>query len=259
MGDHYNTLGVDKNATQEEIKKAYRKLASLHHPDKGGDTTKFQDIQTAYDTIGNVEKRHQYDNPTPNHTHFNNHRGFDYINIFNMFGEQAYRQAAQQQTQTRMKLWITLHDVAKGGKRSIGISNAHGSMNIEIEIPKGINDGDNIQYKELGPNKTDLIITFCIHPTPKWQRKDLHLITEHQVSIWDCLVGGESEIKDILEQPYLITIPPLTHPGAILRLKNKGLTSCQGQTGDLLIKIQAKMPDTISYELSALIKKAQEK
>jgi len=259
MIDHYQTLGVAKTATQEEIKKAYRKLASMHHPDKGGDTTKFQDIQTAYDTIGNIEKRRQYDNPQPQHVHFNGQGAFDLNSIFNMFGAQAYQQAAQQKTQTRMSLWITLHDVAKGGKRSVGIGTAHGSMNIEIEIPLGINDGDNVQYKGLGPNKTDLIINFRIHPNPKWQRKDLHLITEHQVSIWDCLVGGESEIKDILEQQYSITIPPLTQPGSVLRLKNKGLKSRQGQTGDLLIKIQAKMPDSLSYELSALIKEAQKK
>ena len=63
MADAYETLGVSKTATPEEIKTAYRKLASKHHPDKGGDTSKFQEIQTAYDTLSDPVKRQQYDNP----------------------------------------------------------------------------------------------------------------------------------------------------------------------------------------------------
>jgi DnaJ-class molecular chaperone len=67
--DHYNTLGVAKNASPDEIKKAYRKLASQHHPDKGGDKAKFQEIQVAYDTLSDTNKRQQYDNPAPQGFH----------------------------------------------------------------------------------------------------------------------------------------------------------------------------------------------
>ena len=65
MTDHYATLGVTKTASADEIKRAYRKLASQHHPDKGGDTAKFQEIQTAYDTLSDPQKRQQHDNPNP--------------------------------------------------------------------------------------------------------------------------------------------------------------------------------------------------
>ena len=65
MADHYQTLGVSKTANQDEIKRAYRSLASKHHPDKGGDTAKFQEIQTAYATLSDLEKKEQYDNPNP--------------------------------------------------------------------------------------------------------------------------------------------------------------------------------------------------
>jgi DnaJ-class molecular chaperone len=132
-------------------------------------------------------------------------------------------------------------------------------MNIEIEIPMGINDGDNVQYGGIGPGNTDLIINFRIHPHPKWQRNGLTLIAEQTVSIWDCLVGGETIVKDVLNNQYTISVPPLTQPGSLLRLKDKGLRNRQGQTGDLLIRIQAKMPESISSELLDLIKEQQKK
>ena len=77
--DHYQTLGVAKNATPDEIKKAYRKLASQHHPDRGGDTARFQTIQAAYDTLSDPQKRAQYDNPPPQFNGFNpQQNGFDF-------------------------------------------------------------------------------------------------------------------------------------------------------------------------------------
>lgn len=65
MTDHYKTLGVDRNANQDDIKKAYRKMAAQHHPDRGGDTAKFQEVQAAYETLSDEGKRAQYDNPQP--------------------------------------------------------------------------------------------------------------------------------------------------------------------------------------------------
>lgn len=267
MSDHYQTLGVSQTATQDEIKRAYRKLASTNHPDKGGDTKKFQEIQSAYNVLGDEQKRVQYDRPSHfQQVDFNGHGGFDLGSIFNMFGAQFVQHPGNHPNthtrppqQTRMSLWITLQDVASGGNRTVSIGGSHGTMNIEIEIPLGINDGDNVQYTGIGPGNTDLIINFRIHQHPKWQRNGLTLVTDHSVSIWDCLVGGETTVKDILNNEYTINIPPSTQPGSLLRLKDKGLRNRQGQAGDLMIRVQAKMPETISYELTALIKDARAK
>lgn len=270
MSDHYQTLGVNRDASPDEIKKAYRKLAGKYHPDReGGDKAKFQSIQTAYETLSDTSKRAQYDNPATNQ-HFNfefqgGPGGFDFNNIFNMFGaqfqfhQQGFHPHQQRQTHTRMSLWITLQDVAQGGKRPVTVGTQQGTMTIEIEIPLGIEDGDNIQYPGIGPGNTDLIVNFRIHQNPKWHRDGLNLITDHTISVWDLLVGGETKVKDILGNEYNLSIPSMSQPGSMLRLKGKGLASRHTTPGDLLIRLHAKMPNKISPSLIELIKEEQKK
>ena len=266
MTNHYSTLGVPQGATQDEIKRAYRKLAAQHHPDRGGSKEMFQTIQAAYGILGDEQKRQQYDLPQSHgfHFEFGGAPGFDFENIFSMFG-QRFQQGQPGQshqhrpTQTRMSLWVRLEDVASGGKRTVSVGTQHGAMNIEIEIPFGINDGDNVQYAKLGPNGTDLIVNYRIHPNPKWQRNGLNLTTEHAISIWDCLIGGATMVTDIVGNQLTLTIPPLTQPGSLLRLKGRGLTARQGQPGDLLVRINARMPNSIDPELINMIKNLQQK
>ena len=85
---HYDTLGIAKTATPEEIKRAYRKLASQHHPDKGGDTAKFQQVEEAYRVLSDPQQRAQYDNPQPNNIHFNfgHDQNINIDEIFSRFG-----------------------------------------------------------------------------------------------------------------------------------------------------------------------------
>jgi curved DNA-binding protein len=86
MTDYYSTLGVPRTASADEIKRAFRKLASQHHPDKGGDTKKFQEIQAAYDTLGDDRKRAAYNSPQPQMPAGGFHQNFNFNEIFNMFG-----------------------------------------------------------------------------------------------------------------------------------------------------------------------------
>jgi curved DNA-binding protein len=261
MKNYYQTLGVEQTASPEEIKRAYRKLASLYHPDKeGGSKTKFQEVEEAYRTLSDDQKRAQYDNPGMGGS-FGFHPGapFDFETIFNVFGTRFQHPGQQRRQQARMSLWITLRDVAEGGNKTISVGTHQGTSTIEIEIPKGISDGDSVQYNGVGPGGIDLIITYRIHPDPKWQRQDLNLIAEHPVSVWDLIVGGETEIRDLLGNVLSLTISPRTQPGTVLRLRNRGLQSRNGASGDLLIKIQARIPDSISPELVEQIQLNQTK
>jgi curved DNA-binding protein len=247
MTNHYQTLGVERTASAADIKQAYRKLASQHHPDRGGDTATFQTIQAAYDVIGDEQKRQQYDNPAPQSNGLPG--GFDFNNIFNMFGTKFQHPGQPQQHQARMSLWITLADVAKGGRRTVSL----GHTTVEIEIPFGINDGDNVQYANIGPGGTNLVVNYRIHPHPRWQRQGLNLTQDETITVWDLILGGETAVRDILGNTLSMTIPPHTHPGTMLRLKGRGLRDRQGNIGDLFVRIQARLPDHIPPELLALI------
>jgi len=255
MKNYYEILGVSRDAKPDEIKRAYRRLASQHHPDKGGDKNKFQEVEEAYRTLSDPSTRSQYDNPMPGRgpgPGFSFHtNGFDFDTIFDIFGTR-FQQPHQPQRRAQhaiMTLWITLRDVAEHKTKTVSVGTSQGNSTIEVAIPAGINDGDSVQYGGIGPGGIDLIITYRIHPDPKWSRNGLTLQTEETISIWDLILGLELPMRDLLGNTLTMTIPPGTQPGTTLRLRGRGLSNRGGATGDLLVKLQAQIPESIPQEL----------
>ena len=251
--DYYKILGVDRNASDSDIKAAYRRLASQHHPDKGGDTTKFQEIQTAYDTLSDAARRQQYDNP---HQHFSfNFGGSPFgdnqnINdIFNTFFGRGFGNPTPQPT--RASIWISLRDVYQGGKRVVGL----GSQNIEINLPEGLNDGDQVRYPKLGPGNTDLIIQFRIKPDAVWSRQDNDLYRELECSVWDLILGRDIDVQMIDDRIVKVTINPNTQIDSTLRVRGQGMLSRNSTRGDVLLKLKPKLPQRIHPDIvSAIVK-----
>lgn len=258
MSDHYATLGVPRTATQDEIKRAFRKLASQHHPDKGGDTQRFQQIQAAYDTLGDAAKRSEYDNPRPQFTGFPGGAQFNMNDIFSTMFGQGFAQQRRQPNFVRMNLWIRLHDVAQGGNRPVAIGTAQGQQTIEVEIPLGINDGDSVQYAGLAPGGQDLVIQYRIHPDPVWQRDGLNLICEQSVDIWQMILGGDITVRTITGTELVTVIPARTQPRTMLRLRRQGLRDRSGRQGDILVRVMPDIPATIRPELIEAIEKYRE-
>jgi DnaJ-class molecular chaperone len=254
MSDHYATLGVAKTATPDEIKRAFRKLASQHHPDKGGDTKKFQEIQAAYDTLGDAVKRAEYDNPRPQ---FSGFPGGAQFNMNDIFG-QMFGQHRRQQSHTRMTLWIRLTDVAQGGTRPIAVGTPQGQSTIEVEIPLGINDGDNVQYQGLAPGGGDLVIQFRVHPDHTWQRNGLDLVTDVTADIWSMILGSDITVRTLTGSELTTAMPAGTQPRTLIRLRGHGLRDRSNNRGDLMIRVMPIIPAIIRPELLEAIEKYRE-
>lgn len=258
--DHYTTLGVSKQATPDEIKKAYRKLASIHHPDKGGDTKRFQEIQSAYDTLIDPEKRNAYDNPGLNHNHnmggFNFHfNGFDiHNNFFDQMFRQAFNQQARQPTY-RTQVFVSLEQVYNGGELQLKLQTNDNLYVSNIQIPKGVPDGKQIKYENLIPNSS-LIVEFRIHAHLKFDRRGNDLICSQPVSVLDLIVGTEFEFVTLSGKSLEVKIPPKTQPHMHLKISGEGLPILNTQYyGDQIILLNPFLPDTIDETIIAAINK----
>jgi DnaJ-class molecular chaperone len=253
--DHYKTLGVERNASPDEIKQAYRKLASIHHPDKGGDTSKFQEIQSAYETLSDPQKKNEYDMPrggfgTPN---FGGNpfgfsaAGFNFsagpVNIDDIFAQMFNPHRHNHYPTYKTTVNVTLEQVYNGHEQILHFNTNMGNHSIKVDIPKGIESGTQIKYENLVPN-TILIIEYRVYDHPKYKRNGLNLESEIEVSVLDLIVGSKVAFTTISGRTFEVMIKPYTQSNTILRLNGQGLSN-QFSTGDQLLLIKPVIPANI--------------
>lgn len=259
--DYYQTLGVAKNATPDEIKKAYRKLASQHHPDKGGDTVRFQEIQTAYDTLSDPQKRQEYDNPMPQGMpggfHFNAN-GFDLNDIFaQVFNQQRQHSNFNKQT-FRTRINISLKDAYTGTKSTLKLQGLANAKICTIDVPKGITDGSQIKYDNIIENGT-LIVEFIVTPDLKFDRKMNDLYSNVPISVLDLIVGTELEFTTMSGKTLMVKINPRTQPYMQLKIPGEGMPIYGTNAyGDQIILLKPYIPDTIDQLITDSILRSKQ-
>ena len=188
--DHYETLGVQRDATEQDIKKAYRKLASKHHPDKGGDQEQFKRIQGAYEVLSDPDKRAQYDNPNP----FNQFEGFGgssnpFEGIFgDIFGT---RRQPVKNPDGVVDVTITLLQAYTGTNMIVST----GYTQLDISIPQGTDEGDRLRVPGKGPVRIrelppgDLFVRIHVDPPINWGRKGPDLFMRQNINVFDAITG----------------------------------------------------------------------
>jgi len=257
--DHYAVLGVSKTATPDEIKKAYRKLASQHHPDKGGNTTKFQEIQTAYDTLSDSEKRQQYDNPQPQGLnmgpggfHFNMGPGMDFNDIFGQMFNNTNNPFGAQRNQRhlmRTQFRISLLDAYNGGNQMLKLNTQQGQKVLDIQIPKGVHSGQQVRFDNVFPGAT-LLVEFTIMPHLTYEREGDNLYSNHSISVLDLIVGTKFNFMTLSNKVISVNVPPKTQPFMQLKLTGQGMPIPNtGYYGDQLILLKPYIPDNISQDI----------
>jgi DnaJ-class molecular chaperone len=251
--DHYSTLGVSKTATPDEIKKSYRKLASQHHPDKGGDKAKFQDIQAAYDTLSDTNKRQQYDNPAPQgfHTQGGMPQGFEHI-FGQMFGggnpfSQQHRQPQQQVFRTAIN--ISLEQAYHGGEQILRLQTPTNIHAVTIQIPKGIQNGNQMRIDNI-IDGASLLVDFRIDPHLKYDRQGNDLVCNHSISVLDLIIGTSFEFTTLSGKTLEVTVKPRTQPYIQLKLASQGMPiyNTSGY-GDQIILLKPFIPDIIDEQV----------
>lgn len=276
--DYYKTLGVEKGATQDEIKKAFRKLAHEHHPDKkGGDDKKFKEASEAYDTLGNPEKRASYDrfgsgfNPGANQGGGFNAQdfgGFDFSGFQGGFNGQNVEfdlgdilgqffggggRRPRKGRNLRTTLTLSFKESIFGGEKTITVN----GVKMSIVVPSGIDTGMTLRVRGKGEaleggEPGDLLVTMYVEEDKRFKKEGYHLITELEIALTTALLGGEEKIET-LDGELKLKIPEGIHYGEMLRIKEKGVPNERGRRGDLYVRVLNKMPKKLSRKAKELI------
>lgn len=279
--DYYSILGVDRKASQDDIKKAYRKLARKYHPDVNPNNNeahlKFQQINEANEVLSDPEKRKKYDEYGENWQHASEYEkarqsqsqnggfsdfsqfsggGFEGFSDFfsDLFGGGSFSSGGRQSRAYKgndynAELNISLHDAAKTHKQTINVN----GKSLRITVPAGIADGQVIKLKgqgapgvNNGPNG-DLYITFVIEKDNTFTRAGNDLYVNAPLDLYTAVLGGETTI-DTIDGKVKLKVAPETQNGTKVRLKGKGfpIYKKENHFGDLFVTYEIKLPTNLT-------------
>ncbi len=286
----YEVLGVSKTASQDEIKKAYRKLSRKYHPDSNPDRSpaeaktaeaKFKEVQNAFDTLSDPEKRKQYDTfgrTMPGGGPFPGGGGnwggpggqAGPIDLSSLFGGQvdfadlfgggggggrgasSRNRRARAGQDVQLEVEIPFRIAVEGGNYELQFERSGQHERLMVKIPPGVDTGSVVRLGGQGESGTaggppgDLLVKMNVSPDPVFRREGQNLLVDLPVTIAEAVLGAKVEVPTIHEGPVMLTIPAGTSSGAKLRLRGKGVPDRQsGHRGDQYVVVKIIVPKTI--------------
>jgi DnaJ-class molecular chaperone len=287
--DPYQVLGVSKNASQDEIQQAYRKLAKKHHPDLNPGNKKaeerFKDIGTAYDILGDPEKRARFDRgeidasgterpqrhyyreyadagPDGGATGYASNQGFaDFGDAEDVFAE-FFRRGGGGRGTMRMrggdisyKLEVDFLDAVNGAVRQLKLPDG---SEIKVTIPPGTRDGQILRLKGKGQPGInggppgDALIEVSVAPHRIFTRKGDDIYADLAISLAEAVLGGKVQAPTPTGW-VMLTIPKWSNSGQVLRLKGKGVARSDGTRGDEFVTLRIMLPERPDPELEKFV------
>ncbi len=281
--DYYSTLGVGRNAEEQEIKKAFRGLALQYHPDKNpGDKESermFKEINEAYGVLSDKEKRAQYDRFGANWEQFARAggnaggQGFngtqsmspeEFERVFgnggfgtifdNIFGNRSTKNRggfsfesdfAPQPQVSEVTVTVTMEEAFRGTSRTL---QSEDGTRFEVNIPRGVKTGSKVRMKGAG-GRSDIVLVVEVLPHPQFSREEDDVRVKVPVDLYTALLGGEVQIPT-LERTVMLNVPAGTQNGRAFRLRGLGMPNLRQseQRGDLYAVVDVVLPTNLTPE-----------
>ena len=291
--DYYQVLGVSRKASDDELKKAYRKLARENHPDRKPNdkaaADKFKSVQEAYSVLGDKEKRQQYDRF--GHAAFQGRRGgggaspfgpgggqvdlgdlfgngFDLGDLFGggfgRGGRQATRSRKGQDAETTID--IPFNTAAQGGSYSLTVNTGGQPQQLTARIPAGVDTGSVIRLSGQGhpgmggaPNG-DLLVKIRVAPHPYFRRDGSNLLVDVPISLTEAALGAKIDVPTLSDGLVTVTVPAGSASGTRLRLRGKGIINRKSnEPGDLYAILQIVVPKSLDDRSRELLEEFAER
>lgn len=286
--DPYTVLGLKRQASEDEVQKAYRKLAKKYHPDLNpGDAKaeeRFKAVSGAYGILGDTGKRASYDrgeidaSGTERAQH-DFHRGFGgssgaggagqagfgdagdiFSEIFGARGGGGARSFRMRGSDIRYQLTVTFLDAVNGARRRVTMPDGQA---LDVAIPPGTRDGQTLRLKSKGTpgrgggGSGDALVEVTVRSHPFFMREGDDIQLELPVSLKEAVLGAKVRVPTP-EGEVSLTIPKGSNTGRVLRLKGKGVAKKGGGRGDELVQLKILLPDSIDSELEDFVKRWSE-
>lgn len=288
--DYYKTLGVDRNADAQAIKKAFRRLAKQYHPDANPDNpdaeTKFKEINQAYEVLSDPEKRKMYDQLGPDFARYqgvpNNGGGFNgqYTNVdmdegaFGDLFEQIFGGIGGRNRGGRtggfggvpakgrdieQDVSVSLQEAFEGTTRFI----TKNGRRIKATIPAGVTSGTKVRLSgegepgSAGPG--DLFLVVTVQPDSRYEVNGVDITTDVRVDVFTAMLGGNAEVAT-LDGNIRLKIPAGTQSGQKMRLSGKGMPVMRkkGERGDLYARVMITVPKDLTDEQRQLVQQLRD-
>jgi DnaJ-class molecular chaperone len=289
--DPYKVLGVQRDAAEDDIRKAYRKLAKELHPDlnpanRTAAEERFKKVSAAYEIVGDATKRGQYDrgeidaNGEQRRTYQRAHSGagargggarageeFGFSDIFSdLFGAGRRGEGASgfgtRGRDVRYTLEVDFLEAATGAKKRVTMPD--GGV-LDIAVPEGVADGQTLRLKgqgspsPRGSEAGDALVEIKVRTHAQFKRAGDDIVLEVPITIDEAVLGAKIEVQTISGRVQ-VAMPKGTSSGRVFRLKGKGVrNTTTGNTGDQLVSVRIVLPETIDSELSYFMQEWRQK
>ncbi len=281
--DYYKILGVDRKAGEDEIRKAYRKLAMQYHPDRNPNDKqaeeRFKEINEAYQVLSDSKKRMHYDRlgsdystwqrrGAPGDFDWGQYGGFpsgtrvDVDDMDEMFGggfSEFFRtifgigNAPTRMQGYQQELVISLEEAYKGTTRLLQSN----GKDKQVRIPAGVRTGSKVRVPNAGPSGLDLYLVVDVQDDKRYERRGNDLHTTATVSVFTAILGGEADVET-LDGKLKLNIPAGTQPEQVFRLAGRGMPHVRNsnEKGDLFVRLKVSIPKYLSSKQRELLDEA---